>query len=66
MSDSKVTDQTVIYNIGNIAKELLTGPSANSVPDEVWREIDRALSEEPAERHDTVLHFRDSLRQAYE
>jgi outer membrane protein assembly factor BamB len=64
-SDSEVTEQTVIYNIGSIAKELLTGPSAGNVPEEVWQEIDRALSEDPSNRHDTVLHLRDSLSQAF-
>jgi serine/threonine protein kinase len=64
-SNSEVTEQTVVYRIGNIAKYLFTGNSSEGLPGEAEREIDKALSEQPSERHETVLHFRDALTQAY-
>jgi outer membrane protein assembly factor BamB len=66
VSDPDISEQDVVHQIGKIAKGLLTGPSSENIPGDVWVEIDKALSGDSEESHETVLHFRDSILHTYE
>jgi hypothetical protein len=65
-SDTEVTERDIVHRIGNIAKYLLASSESRGTPDKVWKVIDKSVTPNPNKRHDTVLHFRDELRQAYE
>ena len=89
--DGGSTEQTVVYRIGLIAYELLTGtlpytsyPVGDAetivrsnepiplnertkyLPEDINNILLKALSKNPSERHETLLHLRDELQNVHE